>query len=94
MTSRYAMLLLLLIVLLTTCSKQSNNDTGRGRSSKNVECIEPHNSYQEGGGHYAGFEWAQENGHEDEGNSNSFHEGTVEYIRQLNEYNECMAKKR
>lgn len=32
-------------------------------------CIEPENPYDEGGGHYAGYEWAIENNSSCEGNA-------------------------
>lgn len=54
------------------------------------DCQSPSNPYDEGSGHYAGFEWKAENGYECGGNSDSFIEGCQEYVRQLNSYNICI----
>ncbi|MBI4650551.1 hypothetical protein HY745_04550 [Candidatus Desantisbacteria bacterium] len=86
--------ILALSLMLTACNKQSSIDASNVNSSNDKECVEPHNPYEDGSGHHAGFEWAKENGRESDGNSDSFNEGSAEYIRQLNEYNECMANKR
>lgn len=87
-------IVLIFSMLLFACSKAENVDSTSGKSNKNIECIAPHNPYTDGSGHYAGFEWARENGGACNGNSDSFNEGCEEYYRQLNEYNECMAKNR
>ncbi len=58
---------------------------------KAEDCIPPHNPYNDGGGHDAGFNWASDNGGDCNGNSDSFNEGCEEHYRQLNEYNECIA---
>lgn len=84
--------ILILSILLLGCNKKENIESTGGY--KNVECVEPNNTYTEGSGHYAGFEWARENGGLCNGNSTSFNEGCEEYYRQLNEYNECIAKNR
>ncbi len=48
---------------------------------------EPENPYDEGSGHSAGYEWAEENGVDScGGNSNSFIEGCEEYLSQQEEY--------
>lgn len=57
-------------------------------------CAEPENPYDEGTGHYAGFKWAEENGGDCNGNSNSFNEGCEEYYSQEDEYEACMAKEK
>jgi hypothetical protein len=50
--------------------------------------------YDEGSGHYAGYEWAQERGSGTcGGNSQSFVEGCEEYESQEAEYQECEARK-
>jgi hypothetical protein len=58
------------------------------------DCNPPHNPYNNGGGHDAGFNWAIENSGGCNGNSNSFNEGCEDYYRQLNEYKECIANNR
>lgn len=64
------------------------------KKTKIEDCIPPHNPYNDGGGHDAGFNWAAENGGDCNGNSDSFNEGCAEFHRQLNEYNECVANSR
>jgi hypothetical protein len=50
----------------------------------------PENPYDEGSGHYAGYEWAERTGGDCSGNSNSFNEGCEEYYSQQGEYDESM----
>lgn len=53
-------------------------------------CSEPENPYDEGSGHYAGFEWAERTGAGTcGGNSQSFIEGCEEYQRQEAKYEDC-----
>lgn len=60
----------------------SNYEYGSDYSS-----YEPENPYNEGSGHFAGYEWAKENGVDScGGNSNSFIEGCEEYLAQQEEY--------
>lgn len=63
-------------------------------NSQKEECVEPHNPYNDGGGHDAGFNWARENGGACNGNSDSFNEGCEEFFGQMNRYNECVARNR
>ncbi|MEK7601907.1 MAG: hypothetical protein AAB472_00245 [Patescibacteria group bacterium] len=50
---------------------------------------EPENPYDDGTGHSAGYEWAEENDVSDcDGNSNSFIEGCQEYVDQRDSYEE------
>ena len=49
----------------------------------------PDNTYDEGSGHYAGYEWGSE-GKDCGGNSNSFIEGCEEYQNQENAYQYCL----
>jgi hypothetical protein len=51
---------------------------------RNTEA-EMENPYSNGTGHYAGYEWAENNGGSCNGNSESFNEGCEEYNRQLEE---------
>lgn len=54
-------------------------------------CVDPQNPYEDGSGHYAGYEWAQENNPEScDGKSQSFEEGCYEYFRQVSTYNACL----
>jgi hypothetical protein len=69
-------------------SKSSNSKTSSIRSR--ADCVEPDNPYDDDGGHDAGFKWAEKNGGDCDGNSESFNEGCQEYHKQLNEYNECI----
>lgn len=56
--------------------------------------LEPDNPYSPGSGHYAGFEWAENNSVSScGGNSTSFVEGCEEYIRQADAYDACVSKR-
>jgi len=82
-----------LAILFFGCDKGATSSNSEVITSKNIkECIEPNNPYNDGGGHDAGFNWAMENGGDCNGNSDSFNEGCEEYHRQLNQYDECIAK--
>ncbi len=89
------------IVCICSCNKTSEkhkelpppsgtNYEYTDKANKKLDCIEPHNPYNDGGGHDAGFNWAAENGGACEGNSDSFNEGCEEFHRQLDEYNRCL----
>lgn len=57
--------------------------------NEDYSTYEPENPYDEGSGHSAGYEWAEENGVDScGGNSNSFIEGCEEYLAQQEEYEE------
>lgn len=100
MTTRFKVSNLLFVffvlaILFCGCEKGSSSSDSGTVTSKNIQaCIQPHNPYNDGGGHDAGFNWAMENGGSCDGNSDSFNEGCEEYHRQLNQYNECIANKR
>lgn len=73
-----------------TLGKSDNRDNMTKVSSEgDRDCEEPENPYDEGSGHYAGFNWAMETGGGCDGNSESFNEGCEEYYNQLNQYNGC-----
>lgn len=56
--------------------------------------LEPENPYSSDGGHYAGFEWAQNNGVSScGGNSESFIEGCEEYLSQEEVFETCESNK-
>lgn len=70
----------------------ASDDNGEAASAQT--CTEPENPYEEGSGHYAGYEWAQNNGTGIcGGNSQSFTEGCEEYESQEDEYEDCEAKR-
>ncbi len=99
LTSRIAckvfLLCLVLSVLLSNCDSHHTDSKLKKETPKDkAECIEPQNPYNDGGGHDAGFNWARENGGDCNGNSTSFNEGCAEYHRQLERYNECVARSR
>lgn len=64
-----------------------------GEKVKDCSLLAPHNPYDEGSGHYAGYEWAQENGTDCNGNSDSFNEGCETYARQQVDYDNCVYQK-
>jgi hypothetical protein len=82
---------MLLVVGCTSSTKSSNgNEEGAARN-----CTEPENPYDEGTGHYAGYEWAENHGSGNcSGSSQSFNEGCEEYQTQESEYQECEAHKK
>ena len=88
------MILLIIILALFFSGCEKSSSTSPIKKTKIEDCISPHNPYNDGGGHDAGFNWAVENGTDCNGNSDSFNEGCAEYYRQLNEYNECIANSR
>ena len=60
-----------------------------------TECHEPENRYDEGSGHYAGFEWAEKNNPAAcGGNSQSFIEGCENYQEQLAAFEECKSRQK
>ena len=76
----------------TSESSNSSESSRQGPSAK--ECTEPENPYDEGSGHFAGFDWAQNNGSGTcDGHSQSFDEGCEEYERQKTDFDECIANK-
>jgi hypothetical protein len=81
------------VLLTTACTSPDKpqayrgGETGAGAAST---CAEPENPYDPGGGHYAGYEWAEE--HQPAacgGSSQSFVEGCEEYQEQQADYEEC-----
>jgi hypothetical protein len=97
---RYLAFLLLIsgvIWFFNSDSRSSSNYTSSGTASYETEetqdCseLEPDNPYSYGSGHYAGFEWAENNGNGYcSGNSSSFIEGCEEYLRLEELYNDCV----
>jgi len=84
-----------LMVAVGCRSSAPTYSTDRSGADKSAhECIEPENPYDEGSGHYAGYEWAESNGSGTcGGNSQSFIEGCEEYESQEAKFQECEANK-
>ena len=79
-----------LLVTLGCPAPGSDDD----ESSTNCDELEPENPYPSDSGHYAGFEWAEENEPDScDGNSLSFIEGCEEYQRQSEAHEACESKK-
>jgi hypothetical protein len=75
--------------LLCSCSNAKQADDSSSSSiRKDCSSLEPHNPYDEGSGHYAGFKWG-EDGKSCGGNSTSFIEGCEEYEAQEEAYDAC-----
>lgn len=75
--------------LLCSCSNTKQADEATSSSnSKDCSSLAPHNPYDEGSGHYAGFKWG-EDGKSCGGNSTSFIEGCEEYDAQEEAYDAC-----
>ena len=89
MRRRFTLSLIILAASVVSCS-----DPHSSKSPEEKPCIEPENPYAEGTGHYAGYHWAEENGGDCNGRSDSFNEGCEEYHSQEDEYEECEAGKK
>lgn len=74
-------------------SSYSGGSSYSDESDSGRYCSEPENPYGYGSGHYAGFEWAENNdpGYCD-GNSSSFNEGCEDYLSQQEEYDSCLSQ--
>jgi len=68
-------------------SSYSSGSNSVFNSDKN--CSEPENPYDEGSGHYAGWQWGEEGNYCD-GNSDSFIEGCEEYESAEAAYEDCL----
>ena len=84
-------LILLALLSIVGCTASPSEKTGDKETSE--RCTEPQNPYEDGSGHYAGYEWAETNdlgtcG----GRSQSFIEGCEEYQQQESEYEACEAR--
>ena len=79
------------LIASCTSSKPSNSNEDKDGAAT---CTEPENPYDEGTGHHAGYEWAENNSGTCGGSSQSFTEGCEEQERQQAEYEECEAKKK
>jgi hypothetical protein len=84
----------LMVTVGCRSSATSNSSESSRAAASASSCTEPQNPYDEGSGHYAGYEWAQDSGSGTCGdNSQSFIEGCEEYESQEAEYQECESKK-
>jgi hypothetical protein len=93
MKLRWVILILLGQMSIAGCGTSTKSGENRGGNTV-ANCEEPQNPYPEGGGHYAGYKWAEEKGSgECNGSSQSFNEGCEEYETQEAEYQECERKK-
>jgi len=94
---RTTLLLTVAGLMLTVGCKSSapSNSSDKNREATSARnCTEPENPYDEGSGHYAGYEWAESSGSGTcGGSSQSFIEGCQEYENQEAEYEQCEAKK-
>jgi hypothetical protein len=90
----FILLLTVTGLMLTVGCRSSAPSNSPDSNGDAVNCTEPENPYDEGSGHYAGYEWAQSSGSGTcGGKSQSFIEGCEEYESQEAEYEECEAKK-
>jgi hypothetical protein len=83
-------ILTLATLMVVGCKSTPPSSSSDGEAS----CTEPQNPYDEGSGHYAGYEWAAEHSGTCETGSTSFNEGCDEYDSQEDEYDKCVAQRR
>lgn len=85
--------ILLAAVLSSGCPAGESLSTETGaRSSTDCSTLAVENPYDEGSGHYAGFDWAARNDVSScGGNSASFIEGCQEFQRQVAAYKSCQS---
>lgn len=77
-------LLILGLVAALFLAGCSSDDLGYS-FSRSEEKTAVENPYSSGGGHSAGYEWAERTGGNCNGNSSSFNDGCEEYYRQINQ---------
>ena len=83
--------LTLATLMIVGCKSTSSPPPSSGDEA--ASCTEPQNPYDEGSGHYAGYEWAAEHSGSCETGSTSFNEGCDEYDSQEDAYDKCVAKR-
>ena len=82
-----------LLVMVGCTSSTLSDKTNEDETARH--CTEPQNPYDEGSGHYAGYEWAETNNPGScGGRSQSFIEGCEDYQQQESEYEDCEAQSR
>lgn len=82
------------LLLLVCCTSSPPSESSSHEEDSAGQCAEPENPYEEGTGHYAGYEWAEKNSGTCGGSSQSFTEGCEEHEHQESEYEECEAQKK
>ena len=75
--------------LTTEIQNSEAKQTEKTSTVKDCSFIEPENPYDQGSGHYAGYEWGAR-GNNCSGNSRSFIEGCEEYVNQDANYERCI----
>jgi hypothetical protein len=90
------LLLVASLFVFGACSRNSGSSSEESVNAMDVGCMEPSNPWaDEGGGHDAGFKWAEEKGEEcPSDHGQSFEEGCNEYYEQLHRYEACEASKK
>jgi hypothetical protein len=83
--------LTLATLMAVGCKSTPSSSTSSGDEA--ASCSEPQNPYDEGSGHYAGYEWAEEHSGSCETGSTSFNEGCDEYDSQEDAYDKCVARR-
>jgi hypothetical protein len=84
------------LIAFAGCSRGGSSDPGKSSEYADRDCasLEPSNPYDDGSGHFAGYQWAEENGGAScNGNSDSFNEGCEEYGQQAMAYQRCKSGK-
>ncbi len=77
--------------VFSTFSGNKDSSLDSNTNIKDCSTLLSGNPYYEGSGHYAGFEWAENNsGSYCNGNSDSFNEGCEEHTRQEENYSACL----
>lgn len=83
------------LLVLAGCSGGSSADAGKSSQQAARDCasLEPSDPYEDGSGHFAGYEWAEQNGGAScNGNSESFNEGCEQYSEQFAAYEQCQSQ--
>jgi hypothetical protein len=82
--------LILLLCLMGVSLLLGCAEPGKSPMLGGCDDLEPENPYSSGTGHYAGFQWAEENGVDScGGDSASFVEGCEEYLQQAAAFAQC-----
>jgi hypothetical protein len=89
---RFPIVILAAILVMGACTSSDSSPPVEDKKDATARCTEPQNPYDDGTGHYAGYEWAEENPTDCNGSSESFIEGCQEYERQESEFQDCEAR--
>jgi hypothetical protein len=91
----FGVCLSLVLALLMSGCDSTNSKSSDENEETTASCTEPENPYNEGSGHYAGFEWAERNASAGcNGSSQSFNEGCEEYEHQEATFEDGEARKK